>query len=305
MKTKTNFLIYALSMAGLYVMLVGGCTPTSTDDTTSNTVTKPKIDITMVNIPAGTFMMGSPASEVSRDPNNENQFQVTLSAFKMSKFEITNAQYAAFLNAEKIGSDALYAAGAYPKQALVYPSTPPYDWGLHYSGAQWVPAAGCENFPVTFVNWYGATVFAAYVGGRLPTEAEWEYACRAGSTGPFSTGNCLGSLEANYGWSQPYSSCVRTNNPSPGKPLVVGSYAANAWGLCDMYGNQWEWCSDIYGLYPTTPQTNPTGAKTGSGRVSRGGGYHAPASFCRSASRAGCDANPITGLDTGMRIVMN
>ena len=304
MKSKTNFLIYVLSMTGLYLMLLGGCAPTATDDTTTNNGTTTKIDISMVNIPAGNFMMGTPTSEPNHGAN-ETQFQVTLSAFKMSKYEITNAQYAAFLNAEKIGANALYAAGAYPNQTLIYQSTPPYDWGLHYSGTLWVPVTGFENSPVTAVNFYGATVFATYVGGRLPTEAEWEYACRAGTTGPFSTGSCLSSLEANYGWSQPYNTCVRTNNPSPGKPLAVGSYAPNPWGLYDMQGNEWEWCSDIYGAYPTTPQTNPTGAKTGTGRVTRGGSYDASAAMCRSGSRAGCDANPITGLNMGMRIVMN
>ena len=135
-----------------------------------------------VLIPAGTFTMGSPADEPNRG-TDETQHQVTLSAFRMSKYEITNAQYAAFLNAKSIGSDGKYAAGAYPTQALIYASSSSYDWGLHYTNNQWVPVSGYENNPVINVTWYGATEFATYIGGTLPTEAQWEYACRGASTG--------------------------------------------------------------------------------------------------------------------------
>jgi formylglycine-generating enzyme required for sulfatase activity len=123
----------------------------------------------------------------------------------MSKYEITNTQYAAFLNARGIGSNGLYAAGAYPTQALIYASSGSYDLGLHYSGSQWTPVAGYETSPVINVTWYGATEFATYAGGTLPTEAQWEYACRAGTTTPFSTGNYLTNLQANYNWANPYN----------------------------------------------------------------------------------------------------
>jgi formylglycine-generating enzyme required for sulfatase activity len=243
-------------------------------------------NIAMVSIPAGTFTMGSPTTEVNHE-SDETQYQVTLSAFYMSKFEISNAQFAAFLNAKNIGSDGLYASGAYPTQALIYASYGSYDWGLHYSGTQWIPVAGYENHPVIIVTWYGATEFATFVGGRLPTEAEWEYACRGGNTAPFNTGGCLTNAQANYDWAYPYSTCSGTITTYPGKTQAIGLYSPNVFGLYDMHGNVWEWCSDWYGAYPTTAQNNPTGANTGSFRVFRGGSWYNDAQLSRSANREG------------------
>ena len=240
------------------------------------------ISLQMANIPAGTFTMGSPTNEVSRN-DNETEHQVTLSAFKMSKYEITNAQYAAFLNAKNIGGDGLYAAGAYPEQILIRASMDPYDWGVHYTNGQWIPAPGYENYPVIEVTWFGASEFATYVAGTLPTEAQWEYASRAGTTTPFNTGNCLTNLQANYFWADPYSTCTNTNTIFPGETQAAGTYAANAFGLFDMHGNVEEWCGDWYGNYSTTPQTNPTGPPSGSSHVVRGGSWDHEAMRCRSA----------------------
>jgi len=233
-------------------------------------------------IPAGTFTMGSPTTEVNRS-SSETQFSVTLSAFRMSKYEITNAQFAAFLNAKSIGSNGLYAAGAYPTQALIFANS---SWGLTYSGAQWIPVTGYETSPVINVTWYGSTEFATYVGGTLPTEAQWEYACRGGTTTPFSTGNYLTNLQANYNWAYPYNGGTNTVTTPLNKTQPVGTYAPNAFGLYDMHGNVWEWCADWYGTYPTSAQTNPTGASTGSSRVNRGGGLGNYAQYCRSAYRS-------------------
>ena len=240
-----------------------------------------QLNITMVSIPAGMFIMGSPISEVGRS-SDETQFAVTLSAFRMSKYEITNTQYAIFLNAKGIGSNGKYATGAFPTQALIYAHS---SYGLTYTNSQWVPVTGYENMPVIFVTWYGATEFATYVGGSLPTEAQWEYACRAGTTTPFSTGNFLTNLQANYNWEYPYNVGTKTVTTYPGKTQAVGSYSANAFGLYDMHGNVLEWCADWYGTYPTTAQTNPTGVATGSSRVMRGGSWGYSAQSCRSAYR--------------------
>ena len=252
-------------------------------------------------IPAGTFTMGSPTGELNRR-DDETQYQVTLTAFRMSKYEITNTQYAAFLNAKSIGSNGLYAAGAYPTQALIYANT---SWGLTYSGSQWVPVTGYENAPVINVTWYGATEYATYIGGTLPTEAQWEYACRAGATTttPFNTGALLTNLQANYNWASPYVAGTNTVTTYPGKTQAVGTYAANAYGLSDMHGNVWEWCADWYGTYPTTAQTNPTGATTGSSRVFRGGGWGSYAQNCRSAYRI--SLYPINNRNNlGFRVVL-
>ena len=173
-------------------------------------MSKPIIE--WVDIPAGSFEMGSPNSEIGHC-FNENKHIVMLDAFNMSKYEITNAQYAAFLNAKNIGSDGKYAAGTYPTQKLIvesgkyeYEDTNGFrlnkiikpDFGLHYVNGQWKPGSGYENHPVINVTWYGATEFAIYMGCRLPTEAEWEYACRADTKTPFNTGEYLTTAQANY-----------------------------------------------------------------------------------------------------------
>jgi formylglycine-generating enzyme required for sulfatase activity len=253
-------------------------------------------------IPAGTFIMGSPVTEVGRGIT-EIQHSVTLTAFRMSKYEITNAQYAAFLNAKNIGSDGLYAAGAYPGQPLIYVSTVNYDWGLHYTGTQWIPVTGCENYPVINVTWYGAKEYATYIGGTLPTESQWEYACRAGTTTTFNTGNFLTNLQANYYWGVPYNGGTNTVKNSPGKTQLVGSYAPNAYGLYDMHGNVSEWCADWNGSYPTTPQTNPTGAASDSYRICRIGSWRSNAADTRSAGRGICLPNGYAS-NIGFRVAL-
>ncbi len=233
-------------------------------------------------IPEGTFTMGSPLSEPGRQ-DDEVRHQVTLSEFRMGKYEITNAQYADFLNAKNIGSDGLYAQGAYPTQVLIHPQT---DLGLSWTGTKWQPVAGKHNFPVVYVTWYGAAEFAAYAGGRLPTEAEWEYACRGNTTTTFNTGACLDNTQANYRWDFPFNGCSNTSNAYPNRPQAIISYdSPNAYGLYNMHGNVWEWCSDWYGGYSTSVQTNPIGPASGVWRVARGGSWESNASSCRSADR--------------------
>ena len=268
----------------------------------SPTTSSNPLNLTLVNIPAGTFTMGSPAGEVDRGPD-ETQYQVTLSAFRMSKYEITNTEYAAFLNAKSIGSNGLYAAGAFPTQVLIYASSGTYDFGLHYTAGAWVPVAGYGNHPVIDVTWYGSTEYATYAGGTLATEAQWEYACRGNTTTPFNTGSCLSDAQANYYWAAPYSTCANTNTTYPATTQTVGSYTANAYGLQDMHGNVLEWCSDWSGTYPTSAQTNPTGASTGPDRVVRGGGWGSDARYCRSAFRSSLTP-PDDSYAIGFRVVL-
>lgn len=228
-------------------------------------------------IKGGTFIMGSPDTEVrlpdGQTKNDETQHQVTLTSFYIGKYEVTNAEYASFLNKLSIGGDAIYRNGQFPNKELISYSmgTRFEPWGIYYSGGRWIPYTGFENFPVPFVTWYGAVEYAKYVGGRLPTEAEWEYACRAGTTTPFNTGTCLTSSQANYDWRYTYEGCPQ-NGPFNGwHTEAVNSYQPNAWGLYNMHGNISEWVGDWYGQYPTSAQTDPTGVITGTEKVVRGG----------------------------------
>ena len=210
-----------------------------------------KPTIAWVSIPAGNFFMGSPSFEKDRGLN-EAQYQVTLSAFKLSKYEVTFEQYDAFCDA---------TGRSKPKDE---------GWGR-------------GSRPVINVSWNDATAFAEWMGCRLPTEAEWEYACRAGTTAPFSSGNNLTTAQANYDGNYPYNN--NEKGECRGKTLPVGSFAPNAWGLYDMHGNVWEWCSDGYGAYSRSAQTNPKGASSGFQRVFRGGSWFDRAYCCRSANR--------------------
>ena len=208
------------------------------------------LTIEWVTIPAGTFTMGSPSSEFSRK-TDETQHKVKLSAFKMSKYEITFEQYNLFCDAT--GREKP-------------------------SGEGWK-----ENHPVINVSWEDANAFAEWMGCRLPTEAEWEYACRARTKTPFNTGDNLTTSQANYNGNFPYNH--NENGEYRKKTLPVGSFAANAYGLFDMHGNVWEWCSDWYGEYSTSAQTNPKGLSSGMDRVIRGGSWNSLAWFCRTAHR--------------------
>ena len=139
-----------------------------------------------------------------------------------------------------------------------------------------------DDLPVETVSWDDCQAFIKKVnaalgcGARLPTEAEWEYACRAGTTTAYFWGNALNGDRANC--------CYGNAETTP-----VGKYGANPWGLCDMHGNVWEWCADWYGDYPTRGVVDPLGPASGDIRVLRGGCWIYGARYCRSANRRRCD----------------
>ena len=249
---------------------------TSTTEATSTQDMKPTEDgkpiIEWVSIPAGTFTMGSPESEDHR-AEYETQHQVTLSAFKMSKYEVTFEQYDLFCEATSRNK--------------------PADEG-------W----GRDKRPVINVSWDDATSFAEWMGCRLPTEAEWEYACRAGTITPFNTGEKLTTSQANYNGNYPYIDFAKGEDRQ--KTMPVGSFAANAYGLFDMHGNVLEWCSDRCinwdDDYSSTSQTNPKGPESGSNHRIRGGCWNDHALSCRSASRHYGEPDD-RDLFTGFRIV--
>ncbi|MFA5257091.1 MAG: formylglycine-generating enzyme family protein [Opitutales bacterium] len=222
----------------------------------------PDCYIEMAWIPQGRFLMGSPEGEYNR-LEDETQHQVTLSkGFWLGKYEITQGQWTALM-----GSN---------------PSS------FTYSGR----AAPVEN-----VSWDDAMEFCNTLmrkersAGRLtagyeytlPTEAQWEYACRAGTAGAFHYGDNLDSDMANFDGNYPFGRGAE--GVFRERTMAVGKFRQNAWGLFDMHGNVWEWCRDGYGAYPTGNVTDPAGATTVEKRVVRGGSWADDAGFCRSARR--------------------
>ena len=217
------------------------------------------VEMKLVQIPAGTFTMGSPETEKDRFPD-EIQHEVTITKpFYMGKYEVTQAQYQAVMGEN--------------------PST--------FNG---------DKNPVENVSWEEAVSFCKKLSEktgktvRLPTEAEWEYACRAGSKTRFSFGDADEDLHK-YGTYCDSSNTLglpwqdKAHSDGFDKTAPVGSLTANKWGLYDMHGNVWEWVSDWYGAYEKGAATDPTGAVTGNGRVLRGGSWYYSPSSCRSALR--------------------
>jgi len=241
-------------------------------------VSEDNIPDEMVLINGGTFLMGSPIDERGRSNNEGPQRQITVSSFFIGKFPVTQAEYQ-----EVTGTN---------------PST--------FKG---------QNLPVEEISWFDAVEFCnkrsilegltpAYIitgsnvqwirdanGYRLPTEAEWEYACRADTQTPFYSGNSVNDA----GWHSGNSG--RRTNP-------VGEKQPNSWGLYDMHGNVLEWCWDWLGDYTGNSQTDPQGPSSGTSRVYRGGCWRFESHQLRSAYRFGNNPNLRTFF-TGFRLVRN
>jgi formylglycine-generating enzyme required for sulfatase activity len=267
-------------------------------------------------IPPGTFMMGSPTTDMYRS-SNETQHQVTLThGVYVQTTEVTNQQYLdlaqwAYLQgyARAEGDSSLIDDSALDGSTQVLMR---FEGEISFNNGVF----NCINpdHPVKYVTWYGSVAYCDWLslqqglprayshstwqcnsgnpytatGYRLPTEAEWEYACRAGTQTPFNTGSCLDAgTEANY-YGPYYTGCP--TGPYVGWTVPVGSYPANAFGLYDMHGNIFEWCNDWWGLYGGTV-TDPVGPGAGSGRVIRGGYWNSDAPDCRSAGRGEGDPN--------------
>ena len=149
-----------------------------------------------------------------------------------------------------------------------------------------------DDCPAEQVSWNGVQEFIKRLNRmeetgkyRLPTEAEWEYACRAGTQTPFSFGKCLTINQANYCGDYPYEGCNKGVYRQ--KPIPVNSFPPNSWQLIGMHGNVWEWCQDRFGQLPTGPVIDPKGPSTGNNRVFKGGGWNSFATACRSSNRSG------------------
>ncbi len=249
-----------------------GAVAAASAKTPGSTFTEPVTGMEFVWVPAGCFQMGSPSSESGRDDDEGPVHRVCVDGFWIGKYEVTNAEYRKF----KSG----YDSGSFKGNSL--------------NGAKQ---------PVVNVSWNDAVAFAKWLSRkagrkfRLPTEAEWEYACRAGTTtarfwGDGEVSACsfanvndrTSKKKNNFSW--PSFDC----DDGYAVTAPVGSFRANAFGLYDMLGNVWEWCSDWYGenYYDNSPTQNPQGSGSGSNRVFRGGSWFISPRRVRSASRGRC-----------------
>ncbi len=243
------------------------------------------IGMKLVLVPAGTFWMGSPESEAGRSRDEGPRRLVEIgSGFYLGCHPVTQEQYQRVM-------------GSNPSRFRV------------------VPGQDTRRFPVENVSWEEAAAFCAALSAlpeekrrgrvyRLPTEAEWEYACRAGSetSQPFHFGSSLSSSQANFDGRHPYGCGSRGEFLQ--RTSAVGSYPGNAWGLYDMHGNVWEWTSDFYAedAYRRCPRRDPCGPSSGRERVLRGGSWQNHARLCRAAcrDRAGVEYR---SLNAGFRVV--
>ena len=245
-------------------------------------------EMAMVWIEPGTFMMGSPESEEGHQSHEGPLHEVELSwGFWLGKYEVTVGQFRRFVDATG------YNAG---DRCWTYEN----DDGDWRSGRNWSNPgyAQSDDHPVVCVSWDDVSAYAGWLSGetgvlhRLPTEAEWEYACRAGTTTRWSFGDDESQL-GDYAW-------YYDNAWDMGKThaQAVGGKLPNAWGLHDMHGNVWEWVQDWYDsdYYKSSPRVDPPGPSSGSSRVSRGGSFGHYARIVRSAVRsyASPDARVIT-----------
>jgi formylglycine-generating enzyme required for sulfatase activity len=234
------------------------------------------IGVELVLIPKGTFLMGSPTEEEEAS-TKEEQHQVTISKdYFLGVYEVTQGQYEKLMGTNPSYFDSRELIG--------------FDTSMHP-----VEQISRENV-VEFCKRLSEMPEEKEEGRvyRLPTEAEWEYACRAGTTTAFSFGESSKSLDE-FAW------YIENSN---GQTHPVGEKRPNAWGLYDMHGNILEWCSDWYGEYPKGPVTDPVGLKEGSYPVFRGGSFCHEASGCRSASRFPVPKSFLSAGACGFRLAM-
>ncbi|BAY89299.1 serine/threonine protein kinase [Tolypothrix sp. PCC 7601] len=232
------------------------------------------VTLEMVKIPGGTFTMGSPVEEAERRDDEGPQHQVTIPGFFMGKYEVTQAQYQTIT-----GKNPSYFQG--------------------------------ETRPVEQVSWNDAVEFCQKLSQntgrtyRLPSEAEWEYACRAGTKTPFYFGETITTDLVNYNGNYPYSSASKGEYRN--ETTTVGRFPPNSFGLYDMHGNTWEWCIDTYhNNYYEAPKDGSAWLSSNDNdyryRLLRGGSWHELVRFCRSAFRS-TNVRVDSFTDVGFRVV--
>ena len=238
----------------------------------------------LVRLPAGSFAMGG-GYGASTKPVHE----VLVSAFSIGKYEVTQGEWTSIMgsNPSKFkGDNRLPVEQVSWYECLVYCNKrsakegllPCYAIAGSSDTKRWGPAPSGVS-----PTWNAVTCDFSANGYRLPTEAEWEYACRAGTTTATAFGDMLASTQANFVGYQPYK--ISTKGPNLKKTSIVGGYSPNPWGLFDMHGNVWEWCWDWFGEYSAEAQNDPTGPSLGGGRIERGGSWSSGGENCLSGFR--------------------
>ena len=233
-----------------------------------------KTGIEFVFIPAGEFTMGTPSNEVGRTADEGPAHKVRISKpFYLGKYEVTQEQWTKIMGKNPSG----FIGGDHPI----------YKGHRAYTLPPEVTEATMEKRPVEQTSWDDCKVFLEKAGGlRLPTEAEWEYACRAGTTGPYNCGDTISIDKVNFN-GKPRQWEKGSFPPGRGSPIPVGVFAPNAWGLYDMHGNIYEYCCDRYApdYYSKSPAEDPQGPAEGRLVVIRGGCWGSYAIACRSGKR--------------------
>jgi formylglycine-generating enzyme required for sulfatase activity len=259
----------------------------------------------MVPIPAGTFTMGSPELELDRAPFGETAHEVRLSGFYLAAKELSVGEFRRFVEDTGHITTAEADGGAF-----AYNETKG-EWEFR-AGINWQNPGfrQGDDHPVVAVSWFDAVNYCNWLstreglrpvytvsgvnvswdktanGYRLPTDAEWEYACRARTTTPFFTGTRISTAQANYNGNFPYNYGNRGLFRNATMP--AGSFPPNGWGIYDMHGNVWEWCWDYHsylrGVSAVT--IDPSGPDTGQSRINRGGSWASPGKNLRSAARS-------------------
>ena len=270
------------------------------------------VTLELVWIAPGTFLLGSPVTEEGRD-KDEMQHEVTLTrGFWMGKYEITVGQFKRFVEESgyQTTAERKAAGAAHSDQNGKKAESENKSW--RNTGF-----AQTDAHPVALVSWEDAQAFCEWIskkaGGtfRLPTEAQWEYACRAGTTTARPTGDSDTSLLGRANLPDVSDGRIAQNPDAllwrDGYEYTapVGSFEANAWGLHDMLGNVWEWCADYYNLdfYERSPREDPENTKKEVCRVLRGGSWDYTPWLCRSANRAGGSPSDRFGFGRGFRVV--
>ena len=250
-----------------YASNSGSATVTAGNTSTVNIALTPTgtVSIEWVSIPAGNFTMGSDSTDLYFSSDEWPRHTVYLDAYQISKYEVTNAQYKAFMDAGGYTNSAYWTTDGW-NWRTTHSVTEPYYW----SSGELNSGIAFPNYPVLGVTWYEAYAFCNWTGGHLPTEAQWEKAARYTDARYYPWGSTWDASKCNsYENVSPDTFCYSS-------PVGYFTAGVSSYGVYDMAGNVWEWVNDLYGSgYYSDPgaNSNPTGPTTGEYRVLRGGSY--------------------------------